>query len=85
MLVSFQGQDKAVTRGARFCAKKYDRPGGVWRFFGQTRKGMTLKPKKGAAIPSPLRNGISVRPAATDKVEGMSSRKNDGKPAQAFS
>lgn len=61
MLVSFQGQDKAVTGGSKVLRKKILPPKGRVEIFLPNPKGMTLKPQKGAAIPSPLRNGTSVR------------------------
>jgi len=35
MLVSFQGQNKAVTQGSKVLGKKYYRPWGAWRFFAK--------------------------------------------------
>lgn len=46
MLVSFQGQEKAVTRGSKVLGKKYYRPAGVWRFFVKP-EGLGLEPPKG--------------------------------------
>ncbi len=61
MLVSFQGQEKAVTQGSKVLCKKILPPRGRVEIFLPNPEGMTLKPKKGAAIPSTLRNGTSVR------------------------
>lgn len=48
MLVSFQGQDKAVTRGSKVLGKKYYRPTGAWRFFAKP-EGHDLETLKGGS------------------------------------
>jgi len=56
MLVSFQGQNKAVPQGSKALGKNTTDQRECGDFFPNP-KGLALKPKKGAAITSPLRNG----------------------------
>jgi len=56
MLVSFQGQNKAVSQGSKVLRKNTTEQRECGDFLPNP-EGLTLKPKKGKAITSPLRNG----------------------------